>query len=78
MHKASEEPRQLWEDLLSRQPETIKEVYLSLDPADQQVVLSHLHRMVTESGWQPEQRLSAKAALDTLISEEDEDTHGTH
>jgi hypothetical protein len=78
MHMTPEEPGELWEDLLSRQPETIKGAFLSLNPADQQAVLTHLQRMVSESGWQPEQRLSAKAALDTLLSEEDEDTHGYH
>lgn len=78
MQKASEKLEKLWEDLLSRQPETIKEAFSSLDHTDQQAVLDHLKRMVSESGWQPEQHLSAKVALDTILPEEDKDTHGYH
>ncbi len=65
------EPERLWEKLLSRLPASIKDAFAALDPSDQQAVLAHLQRMVTEPGWQPEQRLSAIAALDVLISEED-------
>jgi NADH:ubiquinone oxidoreductase subunit E len=68
MNKTSEKLELLWEDLLSRQPETIQEAFASLDPSDQKAVLTHLQRMVSESGWQPEQRLSARAALDVLLS----------
>ena len=69
MHETSMKPEQLWEDLLSRQPETIKEAFASLDPSDQKAVLAHLQRMVGESGWQTEQRLSARVALDILLSQ---------
>jgi len=65
------EPDRLWEQLLSRLPASIKDAFATLDPSDQQAVLAHLRRMVTEPGWQPEQRLSATAALDALTSEED-------
>jgi hypothetical protein len=68
MHKASEELEQLWEELLSRQPGTIKAAFASLNPSNQKVVLAHLQRMVSEPGWQPEQNLSARAALDVLLS----------
>jgi hypothetical protein len=70
MHKDSAQPEQLWEDLLSRQPEPIRVVFAALDPSDQQLVLAHLQRMVNEPGWQPEQRLSAQAALDVILPEE--------
>ncbi len=68
MHKASEGLEQLWEELLSRQPGTIKAAFASLNPSNQKVVLAHLQRMVSEPGWQPEQILSARAALDVLLS----------
>jgi hypothetical protein len=56
----------LWNDLLSRQPERIWEAFNSLDAANKQIVLAHLQNMVSESGWQAEQRVSAKAALQAL------------
>jgi hypothetical protein len=66
-----DEPEQLWENLLSRQPGPRKAALASLDPSDQKAVIAHLQLMVSEPGWQPEQRLSATAALDALLSEED-------
>jgi hypothetical protein len=69
MNKASKQLEMLWEDLLSRQPAPIKAAFASLDPSDQKAVLVHLQRMVNEPGWQPEQRLSAKTALDVLLSQ---------
>lgn len=57
---------QLWFDLLSRQPELIKTAFLSLEPADQKTVYTHLEHMAIEAGWQPEQRESAETALRTL------------
>lgn len=56
----------LWNELLSRQPKRIRRAFASLDPSEQNAVLAHLHRMVSESGWQPEQRASAQAALSAL------------
>jgi hypothetical protein len=56
----------LWIDLLSRQPELIREAFYSLDPSSQKTILAHLKRMVAEPGWQPEQRNSANAALRAL------------
>jgi hypothetical protein len=71
MHQAAEQPEQLWEDLLSRQPHRIQAAFASLNPSNQETVLAHLKRMVDEAGWQPEQRISARAALDELLFEED-------
>ena len=71
MHDALQQPEQLWEDMLSRQPGPIKAAFASLVPSDQQAVLVHLQRMVSESGWQPEQRISAKAALGVLLPQEE-------
>ena len=78
MHDTLDQPEQFWEELLSRQPSPIKAAFASLQPADQQAVLAHLQRMVSETGWQPEQVISARAALEILLSEEDEDSHGYH
>ncbi len=56
----------LWDSLLSRQPEAIREAFESLGESDQQAVIAHLQRMIAEDGWHPEQRLSAQAALQAL------------
>jgi hypothetical protein len=78
MHKATkqtqrssqlDQPEKLWEDLLSRQPYEIMAAFSSLNPSDQKAVLAHLQRMVNEAGWQPGQRISARAALDVLLSQ---------
>ncbi len=56
----------LWDDLLSRQPERVRAAYASLNVHERKVVLEHIERMAREAGWQPEQRLSAKIALEAL------------
>ena len=56
----------LWDHLLSRQPELIRAAFQSLAPQEQQDVLAHLQRMVSETGWHPEQIASAQAALDSI------------
>jgi hypothetical protein len=53
----------LWDALLSRQPVIICEAFYALDEASRSHVLAHLKVMVIEEGWQPEQVLSARAAL---------------
>jgi len=63
----------LWNDLLSRELERIRKAFYSLDPPSQVIVLAHLQRMLSESGWQPEQRLSARAALQTLEKQSDQE-----
>jgi len=56
----------IWEMLLSREPERILAAYNAL-PADQKrAVLDHLEKMVSEPGWQFEERISAQAALDAI------------
>jgi hypothetical protein len=59
-------PEDLWERLLSRRPEVIRQAFLALSPDDQQNILEHLQRMAQEEGWQSEQRFSALAALEAL------------
>jgi hypothetical protein len=66
MDEDEEMDENIWERLLSRQPTLIGKAYQNLDPVERKAVLDHLIRMVTESGWQPEQRISAQAALDSL------------
>ena len=61
----------LWGDLLSRYPRRVWEAFATLDIDQQQAVLEHLERMVTEAGWQPEQRKSAQAALDAIATSKD-------
>ncbi len=57
---------QLWDGLLSRQPEQIRSAYAGLDAAGKQAILTHLKKMTTEDGWLDVQRESAQAALDAL------------
>jgi hypothetical protein len=57
---------QFWDNLLSRNPEQILEAFRSLDNPSRLSVLNHLRDMAAEDGWQPEQRLSARAALDAI------------
>ena len=56
----------IWDDLLSGQPERVRAAYGSLTEPEQKAVYKHLQRMADEPGWQPEQQLSARAALRVL------------
>lgn len=57
---------QLWDRILSREPEQIRQAFGELLAADQAVVLGHLEKMVSEDGWHAEQVISARLALETL------------
>ena len=57
---------QFWNEILSCQPHKVRAAYISLDAESRRVVLVHLERMVSESGWHPEQVRSAQAALTAL------------
>jgi hypothetical protein len=57
-----------WNGLLSRESELIQQTYLSLDTNNQRVVLEHLKKMTSETGWHPEQVTSARAALDAITA----------
>ena len=67
MHVEQDRFESIWETLLSREPDRIVTVFESLSPAEREAVLVHLEKMVSESGWQPGQRLSAQAALDAIL-----------
>ena len=60
------EPEMLWENLLSTQSDRILSAYKHLSTEEQASVVNHLNRMVTEPGWLPVQRDSARVALDVL------------
>ena len=66
MDSTPEQLEALWNDLLSRKAELVRKAFNSLDAENQRTVIEHLQRMVKESGWQPEQRTSARAALRAL------------
>jgi Lon protease-like protein len=59
-----------WSALLSRDRVEVLRAYRALDPQSRQVVLHHLTKMATETGWHPEQALSAQSALEAIKSEE--------
>ena len=56
----------IWDMLLSRQPVLIEKAFAFLESDQQKAIMDHLQRMVAEPGWQPEQRVSAQAALNTI------------
>jgi hypothetical protein len=61
----------MWENLLSRNPERIRAAFSALTPKEQESILVHLNRMATESGWHPEQRRSAEAAVLAIKSQDE-------
>jgi hypothetical protein len=58
----------LWDALLSRQAETVRQAFSSLSEGERLAVLVHLRRMANEPGWHPEQRASAQEALKALAN----------
>ncbi len=55
-----------WDDLLSQEPDRIESRFTSLDEKSKRVVIEHLNKMVSESGWHPAQIESAQKALEVL------------
>lgn len=55
-----------WDGILSRDAKRIALVFSALGEEDQAVVLGHLHKMAAETGWHPEQVISAQTALNAL------------
>jgi hypothetical protein len=66
MNDSATQLEKIWGDILSQQPELIQSAFDSLDLSSRKTVIAHLQRMVRDSGWQPEQQASAKAALEVL------------
>jgi hypothetical protein len=56
----------VWDGILSRDSQKIREIFASLDQDSQETIRAHLKRMVGEEGWHPEQILSARYALQAL------------
>jgi hypothetical protein len=73
MDNTFEQLELLWNDLLSCQTELIREAFEALDSPSQKIVIDHLQKMANESGWQPEQRASANAALQALENQMNQD-----
>jgi hypothetical protein len=69
MEDRSRNPQELWEQLLSREPERVRAAFAGLDKSAKRAVMVHLGRMASELGWQPEQRASAEVALRTLVGQ---------
>jgi len=57
---------QIWDNLLSREPRSVRDAYSTLDKEEQAAVLAHLRKMASEPGWHPEQKKSADIALEEL------------
>jgi hypothetical protein len=66
MSSLEEYLQSVWDGILSEDEEIIQETYIALSAEDQQVVLAHLQKMVSESGWHPVQVQSASKALVVL------------
>jgi len=56
----------VWNGILSEEPEIILDTFHALDDADQKVIISHLKKMVSETGWHPAQVQSASTAMRTI------------
>ena len=56
----------IWGNILSRQPDRIRRVYLELSKDERLAVKTHLERMLQEPGWNDEQRISAQEAIQAI------------
>lgn len=63
----------IWDSLLSRDQEEIRKKFSELDTDSKKVILGHLHNMINESGWHPEQVASARIALQALAQHKGQD-----
>ena len=61
-----DEIQEFWDNLLSEQPEKIRETYTQMDAKLQQHVLVHLYKMINEPGWHPAQVGAAQFAINTI------------
>jgi hypothetical protein len=55
-----------WQDILSSQPERILCAFQELSADQQQAVITHLQKMMTEKGWHAAQVNSATIAMNTI------------
>jgi hypothetical protein len=56
----------LWDSLLSRERAKVTSAFSELSLDEKKAVITHLKRMVSESGWHREQQVSAQTALSYL------------
>jgi hypothetical protein len=56
----------LWNELLSRDPIRIKNIFEDLGDRDRQAVIDHLKTMTSEEGWHSTQKRSARIALKAI------------
>ena len=54
---------EIWDAILSRNPNKIIMTFRTLSEQDKQNVVHHLNKMSTEDGWLPAQKISADTAL---------------
>ena len=66
MRPAQDDLEALWDALLSREADLIRQAFNALRAEEKQAILAHLKRMTSEPGWHPEQVASARAALEAL------------
>jgi len=73
MELTDQPPEGIWDALLSGRPKRVRAAFSALDASSQKTVLAHLRVMVSEAGWQPEQRTSARIALRALENQVQQD-----
>lgn len=66
MRPAQDDLEALWDALLSREADLIRQAFNALRAEEKKAILAHLKRMTSEPGWHPEQVASARAALEAL------------
>ena len=67
MNDQNEYLEQIWDGILSREEDRIRQTYLALDKNSRIIVLEHIKKMTSEQGWHPEQVKSAGAALEVIL-----------
>jgi hypothetical protein len=59
-------PEDFWAEVLSADPDRIREALHRLPGPERASVLEHLRRMASDPGWQPGQPSRARAALEAI------------
>jgi len=59
-------PEEIWFEILSRKPKKIHDRFSNLSTSDQQAIINHLKKMISDDGWHKEQRHSAQIAIDVI------------
>ena len=56
----------IWTDILSREPQRIRQTFKQLNTDEKIAVRTHLIHMSSDPGWHPEQVKSASIALEAI------------